>query len=69
MMSALIIVGTVIGVAAGWGAKLLWIDWERQYRQRHRGPPPGGETMGYVIVIAAFFTASMLSARLLLWLG
>jgi hypothetical protein len=69
MMSALLIVGTVGGVAAAWGANHLWLQWEREYRDKHRGPPPGGDASGYAIVIGAFLAVSVLTMKTLLWMG
>jgi hypothetical protein len=69
MMSALLIVGTVAGVTAGWGANHLWLQWEREYRDKHGGPPPGGDASGYVFIIGAFFAGGLLTTQALLWMG
>jgi hypothetical protein len=69
MMSALLIVGTVAGVAAGWGANRLRLQWEREYRDKHGGPPPGGDASGYTVVIGAFLAVGLLTMRTLLWMG
>ncbi|MBR1249202.1 hypothetical protein JQ609_20020 [Bradyrhizobium sp. AUGA SZCCT0169] len=69
MMTSLLIVGTVAAVAAGWGANGLWVQWERDYREKHGGPPPGGDATGYAVVIGAFFAAATLSTKVLLWMG
>jgi hypothetical protein len=69
MMSALLILGTGAGVAAAWGANRFWLLWEREYRDKHRAPPPGGDTSGYAIVIGAFLAVSVLTTKTLLWIG
>jgi hypothetical protein len=69
MMTALLIVATVAAVAAGWGANLLWIGWDREYREKHGEPPPGSDASGYVVVIGAFFAAGILTTKLLMWMG
>jgi hypothetical protein len=69
MMASFLIVGTVISAGAAWLANGLWVDWDRNYRERHKGPPPGGNAIGYVVVIGTFFVACILSTKLLLWMG
>lgn len=69
MQTALFIVVGVAAVAAGWAANALWVRWEREYRTAHRGPPPGGDALGYVAVIGAFFITIAVTTNLLLWMG
>jgi hypothetical protein len=43
----LLIVATVAAVAAGWGENRLWVQWDREYREKHHDPPPGGDASDY----------------------
>lgn len=69
MNSALLIVSSVAGFCALWAASRLWSDWEKAYRDTNQAPPPGGDSLGYVISIGGFLAGSLGSYWLLIKMG